>query len=307
MDIFDSALATTRKELMDTEPDFFVAQVSHARRFYLDLDPSADASLSVVSGGRERCAADYHNVRSGFPYLSVEYVAEGEGDLCLDGQAWPLVPGTAFSYGPRVAHEIRASAGSPMVKYFVDFAGGKGLSLLTQASLAPGSVIQVSDPIRIVQAFEQLVDEGVGKSRFATPLCAALLECLLLRFAGAAIPYGSQSSRAFRTYQACRRTVEECYLQLHSAREIAQGCGVDHAYLCRLFKRFDHLSPYQYLLQLKMNRAAEMLQDPGQRIKDVAHALDFTDPYHFSRVFKRVHGVSPGRFAHLRSAEHANG
>ncbi|MCP4644808.1 MAG: AraC family transcriptional regulator [bacterium] len=287
---------------MNPEPDFFVAQVSHARRFYLDLHPSPEASLAVVSGGREQCAADYHNVRAGFPYLSVEYVAEGEGTLRLGGQTWPLVPGTAFAYGPGVPHEIHSSANNPMVKYFVDFTGKRTNQLLAQASLPPGSVIQVSDPIQVVRSFEQLVDEGVGRSRFTIPLCTVLLEYLLLRLASAAIPYGSQKSRAFRTYQRCRHFIETHCLELHSMREIAEACRVDHAYLCRLFKRFDHLTPYQCLLQLKMNRAAELLQEPGKRIKDVAHALDFADPYHFSRVFKRVHGVSPGRFAHLRTA-----
>lgn len=47
----------------------------------------------------------------------------------------------------------------------------------------------------------------------------------------------------------------------------------------------DH-SPDQYLLRLKMNFAAELLQQPGARIKQVAEQVGFGDPFHFSRASK---------------------
>ena len=68
---------------------------------------------------------------------------------------------------------------------------------------------------------------------------------------------------------------------------------MDVAYLCRLFQRYDHQSPYQLLLRLKMNFAAEWLQQPGALVKQVAERAGFTDPFHFSREFKSVFGVAP--------------
>jgi AraC-like DNA-binding protein len=68
------------------------------------------------------------------------------------------------------------------------------------------------------------------------------------------------------------------------------------AYLSRLFQRFGHTTPYRFLMRLKMNRATELLVDDGMLVKEVAAKLEFADAFHFSRVFKRVYGLPPGRF-----------
>ena len=63
------------------------------------------------------------------------------------------------------------------------------------------------------------------------------------------------------------------------ARADRQGCHVDPAYLCRLFGRYDHQSPYQFLLRLKMNLAAERLQDPAALVKQVAAESALPTPF----------------------------
>jgi AraC-like DNA-binding protein len=67
-----------------------------------------------------------------------------------------------------------------------------------------------------------------------------------------------------------------------------------------LFRRYDHQSPYQYLLRLRMNLAAEQLHQPGALVKQVAEQTGFDDPFHFSRAFKSVFGLSPDAFRRLR-------
>jgi AraC-like DNA-binding protein len=66
-----------------------------------------------------------------------------------------------------------------------------------------------------------------------------------------------------------------------------------------LFRRFDHASPYQFLLRLKMNSAAERLQAPGVAVKQVAQEMGFSDPFHFSRVFKKALGLTPAQYVRL--------
>lgn len=105
---------------------------------------------------------------------------------------------------------------------------------------------------------------------------------------------------AFSTYQSCREFIRNHSLTLKSLEEIAEACHVDEAYLCRLFSRFDDQSPYQYLMQLKMSAAAVRLQGEGKLVKQVAYELGFNDPFHFSRAFKKVFGLSPAAFRKLR-------
>jgi len=46
-----------------------------------------------------------------------------------------------------------------------------------------------------------------------------------------------------------------------------------------------------------MSHAAALLQVPGTTVKEVADALGFSDVFHFSRVFKKINGLPPGRYA----------
>ena len=81
-----------------------------------------------------------------------------------------------------------------------------------------------------------------------------------------------------------------------SLEQVARECLVDRAYLCRLFRRYDHQTPHQFLMRRKMHLAAERLQQPELLVKQVAAQLGFADPFHFSRTFKRVFGLSPEAF-----------
>lgn len=282
------------------EPAFFSAQISSAQRFFLDLNPSPEQRLVVVCGGCEHCEPDYRIHRTDFGYYSIEFVARGEGTLLLDGKTHQLVPGVVFAYGPGISQDIRCEAERPLVKYFVDFVGEEALALLQSPAPRPGEVVQVSSPDQILRLFDDLVATGLRQTRFSERICAAIVEHLLLRIGETAVAPGTIGSMAFESYQACRQFIEEHYLEVHSLAEIAERCHVDAAYLCRLFGRFDHQSPYRYLLRLKMTHAAQRLQTPGMLAKQVAAELNFSDPFQFSRTFHRVMGISPKQFIHLQ-------
>src|SRR5579859_6444639 len=89
-----------------TTPEFFSADVTTARRFYLDLNPPKNGPLVVVCGGLEHCTPDYAIHRDSFPFYSIEYVARGRGEVKLKGRTFPLKPGNLFSYGPGIVHHI---------------------------------------------------------------------------------------------------------------------------------------------------------------------------------------------------------
>jgi AraC-like DNA-binding protein len=281
-------------------PEFFSPQVAAARRFYLDLNPSRQQRLAIVCGGREQCRADYAIHRTTFPFYSIEYVARGRGTLKLNNRTHELRPGRLFSYGPGVAHDITSDGGEPLVKYFVDFAGRDAAKLLRDCRLASGSMAQIFPPDTLVNLFDELVQVGQHGGRQASVLGEKLLECLTLKIRTARAPLAGAETLAFTTYQDCRQHIEEHFLRLRTLKQIAAECHTDPAYLCRLFRRYDHQSPYQCLLRLKMRRAAEQLQQPGALVKQIAQETGFTDPFHFSRVFKSVLGLSPAAFKQLR-------
>lgn len=283
-----------------TAPSFFSADVAAARRFYLDLNPPRNRSLVVVCGGLEHCTPDYAIHRESFPFYSIEYVARGRGELKLKGRSFPLQPGRLFTYGPGVSHHITGDAADPLVKYFVDFAGTNATVLLRSCGLWPGRVSEVFPASVLAPLFDELVQAGLQVRHENAGLCAKLLECLALRIAGARTPLAGVETPAFATYEQCRRHIEQHSRRLRTLAQIAGECHVNNAYLCRLFRRYDNQSPYQYLLRLKMNYAAERLSQPGALVKQVAAESGFADPFHFSRVFTFIFGLSPANFRGLR-------
>jgi AraC-like DNA-binding protein/quercetin dioxygenase-like cupin family protein len=281
-------------------PEFFSPQVSAARRFYLNLNPPKSVSLAIVSGGCEHCAPDYEIHRATFSFYSIEYVVRGRGSLKLKNRGHHLEPGGIFSYGPGVRQDIVADPADPPVKYFVDFCGSKSREILRHCRLPPGDVSQVFPPNEIQNLFDELIRCGQRGSPHSAGLCVKLLECMILKISESRAPRAGVASLSFTTYQQCHRLIEGNFQRLKTLRQIAQECHVDATYLCRLFQRYDHQSPYQLLMRLKMNLAAEWLQQPGALVKQVAERAGFGDQFHFSRAFKSIFGVAPDIFRRLR-------
>ena len=290
----------SRTEPPRKPPEFFSLQVREARRFYLDLAPPPDQPLVVVCGGRESCAPDYAIRRSTFSYYSVEFVSRGKGSLTLGRSTYSLFPGAVFSYGPGVAQDIATDPSEPLEKYFVDFTGSEAPNLLKRHRLPPGSFACVSAPGEVQRVLDTMIGDGLRGTDSASTLCTLLLQYAVARIADSYAPGEIRQTPAFATYQRCRQHIAENFERLKSLEQAAYECNVDRAYLCRLFRRYDRQTPYRYLMWLKMNVAAERLQDPEILVKQVATDLGFEDPFHFSRAFKNTFGLSPEAFRRLR-------
>lgn len=291
MDTYGAMPATGR-----TDPAFFSRDVARARRFYFDLKPTRRRRLVVVCGGLEYCTPYYAIHRRTFPFHAIEYVAGGAGEVKLQAQPFALNPGTIFSYGPGVSHDIIENPSAPLVKYFVTFSGAQASSFLNSCKLPPGHVAQVFPSNTLAALFDELIQGGLRLGRGNGDLCLKLLECLALKISETIAPRKEVETLAFATYQQCRQHIEQGFLNLQTLEQIAKECHVDKAYLCRLFRRYNHQSPYQYLLRLKINFAAERLQQPGVLVKQAAEEIGFSDPFHFSRLFRNILGVSPAKF-----------
>jgi AraC-like DNA-binding protein len=278
------------------DPEFFSRQVVSARRFYLNLDPRPRDPLTVVCGGWERCAPDYAIRRSGFPYLAIEFLAAGRVTLHMGPSTLRLGPGAVFAYGPGVAHEIHADPKHRPWKYFLCFTGPRARVLMRSAGLEPGAVRQVPNPLPVRDLFDHVLLAGQRRTAAAPEICAALVEALLLTLGDTAVEHGTHTERAYVTYQRCREWLDQHGSTVRTLQEAARRCHVDAAYLCRLFRRFDRESPYQFLLRSRMERAAQRLHEPESSVKGVAAEAGYSDAFHFSRAFKRCFGISPSEF-----------
>lgn len=283
----------------EPSPGFMSKQVLQARRFYLEAGVRERTPISVVCVGWEKCSRDYLIDRDTFPFLSVEYVAAGKGELKINSQTHELSAGSLFAYGPGIHYQMRTDPTDLLDKYFVDFVGPQSLELMKELDMAPGRLRQYQRGLDLKDAFEHLLRLAGQVGLYTARSCALQLELLLLTTRNAGGENTAGPSRAFNTFERCRRHMEDHFLQYSTVEDFADACHINLSYLCRLYRKFSGVSPYQYLMQVKMKWAANRLHGGEVLVREVADELGI-DQFQFSRAFKRVHGVSPAAFIKIR-------
>jgi len=78
--------------------------------------------------------------------------------------------------------------------------------------------------------------------------------------------------------------------------EIAETIGLSADYFSRLFKQFTGLSPMEYMKNVRLAKATELLKDPFISVSKVAMEVGIDDPSYFTRQFKQALGVSPSQY-----------
>ncbi|MNR27511.1 Transcriptional activator NphR [compost metagenome] len=94
--------------------------------------------------------------------------------------------------------------------------------------------------------------------------------------------------------------LEQNYAAAHVGLSWMAGqLGVSAQHVNTLFRRAFGLSPYQYLLQLRLQKSKEMLiAQPELTVKQIAETTGFLDASHFISTFRKAVGQTPDVFRH---------
>ena len=79
-------------------------------------------------------------------------------------------------------------------------------------------------------------------------------------------------------------------------QELAEIAGMSSHYFCALFRASTGLTAYQYLLRCRIERAKQYLSDPQFTIGGAGLAAGFNDHSHFTKVFRKMTGVTPVKY-----------
>ena len=143
--------------------------------------------------------------------------------------------------------------------------------------------------LRVYRAFGEDDDSGdVGG--LLTELIATIEEQVRTRFASATAP---------PWVTRVRDAIHDSFPRAVSVSQLAGMIGVHPIYLTRAFRARFGCAITEYVQRLRVRAAAHRLACSSEPLCDVAGATGFSDQAHFTRVFKRDTGVTPGQFRRL--------
>ena len=102
--------------------------------------------------------------------------------------------------------------------------------------------------------------------------------------------------RAPRAVRLARAHLHDALAEKITLDDLAARAGLDKFRLVRAFRVEVGLPPYEYLTHVRVSKAKDLLQ-LGARIADAAQAVGFYDESQLHRHFRRIVGITPGRFA----------
>jgi AraC family transcriptional regulator len=144
----------------------------------------------------------------------------------------------------------------------------------------------------------ELTSSGPGGSLAAESL-ANVLAVQLLRHLSAPrqLERGRDGALPREPLRAVVEYIEEHLDGCPTLAEMAAVVGLNHYHFARQFKAATGLPPYQYVIARRVERAKQLLQaGTDQSLAEIALSAGFSDQSQLSHHFKRVVGVTPGRF-----------
>ncbi len=162
------------------------------------------------------------------------------------------------------------------------------------------SLINPSDPLihSIGLALKtELESGGIGGRLYVDAITTALMAHLLRHYS--VQNYSSPPIVNGLPRSALRKVLEYIHEHLDQDLALTRLAAIAHmspSYFSRLFKQSTGLSPHQYVIRYRIERAKQLLRQSKLSIAEIAYSLGFTHQSHFSHHFKHLTGISPKTF-----------
>ena len=237
----------------------------------------------------------YFERPNGADQLILILCVQGQGWCRLDRRNYVVVPGQLLVIRANQPHSYWADPAHPWSIYWCHAAGSIaakfGQDLLGHRA---SPVLGIGDYPRLAALFLEMLDEleqGYGLDRLL-PSSTALSHLLGLAWKFSRIQGDDGIGSMLRVRQVVEqmRQVPEKSM---SVGALAAMANLSVSQFCALFKRITGFAPVDYSLHMRIQRACELLDTTDQPIKRVASEMGFSDPLYFSRIFRKVQGMSP--------------
>lgn len=229
---------------------------------------------------------DYSVSRTALHKINVfEYVLEGCGEVFVQGEWKRVQAGDIYILRQSEEQHYRSDAASPMKKLWVNYEAEYISSMLDAYGIESG--IYRSEGAK---RYFETVYEATKRGNTDTYVYYTISECIHgIIHSVAAEMMKSSGADACRIREALNAAVYEKL----TLDELAITLHISKSNIIRVFKKQYGMTPYEYLIQLKIDTAKLLLRNTHMTVGEIAERVKISDQHYFSSLFLDRVGVRP--------------
>lgn len=230
---------------------------------------------------------NYHAKRFPVRGFILEYVVGGKGYVIVNGKKHTVSTGDSYLLKIGENCEYYADKENPFQKMWVNIFGSFAHDIVELYQLN-NTVYKNTD---LTDLFERLYAiEKISTDLSVVHLkISAIITEMMLRLAQSNDTTQSASNIAKQVHHELIMSVNKPF----RLEQVSEKLYLSKSELVRHFKKYYGTPPYQYLINLRITHAKNMLVFGDWSIAQISDSLCFADPYYFSNVFKKHVGLSP--------------
>lgn len=259
-----------------------------------------NAPLNVLFAGESQTRPLHRLGPKVYDFYLMHIVLEGKGLFVCDGARHELRAGHTFLIEPEQLISYESDSDEPWRYRWVAFTGAHSAALVANAGFkSEQQIVFTSDKRRTAILFRRIYETFRKGGTAADIEALGYLHLLLAEYKAV---LHALSETHFRTSQAdgdhllqqVIHYLSTQYAHPVSIEQMAESLGYNRAYLSRLFKQRTGVSPINFLLKLRIDKARQMLRERSElTIEQISASVGLQDALYFSKQFRRLHGQSP--------------
>lgn len=235
------------------------------------------------------------------PQVRTEYVLhivrKGKGTFTTGGKTYHLGKDQAFLIYPDIETIYQADREDPWSYMWVGFNGIKANECVTNAGFS------TDNPVKILQCADVLHDyiSQMLQAHALTYANDLRRTGLLMEFWSTLIEEYTAARHQRTNYdypgtvyvKSAINYMSHNYAKKIKIAELAEHIGINRSYLASSFKKAMGISPQEFLINIRMDKAVSLLKHSTLPVTDIANQVGYDDPLSFSRIFRQRYDMSP--------------
>lgn len=259
-----------------------------------------NVDINISTCGFEKCNPKLVYGPRVINHYLIHYVVKGKGRFCINGITYEVKAGQGFLIPPDVLGDYEPSEDEPWEYFWVGFNGAKASQYISQAYLSANQpIFSYTKDDKLRQCMQEMVECTRLTYNKQLRVLTKLYEfiCLIIEnntFGRGDVLLASPTVQDYALEAI--EYIENNFFRNITINDVAKYLNLNRSYLYKLFKSYSGISPQQFLINYRMERACELLGSTQLTITQVAASVGYIDSLLFSNRFKKYKGISPTEY-----------